>query len=182
MRIQKLRLVCCLSALFGVLPAIQAQKVTVQYNKQTSFAQYKTYSWLPHDPASYPTLALDIIGAVDHQLQDKGLQKVDKGGDLLVNGYGSLTDSMNVSYDVDIYAAPGLDSPITWAAGTPRPGNSTGVFVEKGTLVIDLADRRAKQLEWRGIAKAKLDPDQAEKAFEIVEKAIVKMFKEYPQK
>jgi hypothetical protein len=46
--------------------------------------------------------------------------------------------------------------------------------------VVDLVDRRAKQLKWRGTAKANLDPEQQEKSLETIEKAIVKMFREYP--
>jgi hypothetical protein len=48
--------------------------------------------------------------------------------------------------------------------------------------VIDIADRKTKQLVWRGIAKAKLDPEQKEKSFEIAEKAVATMFKQYPGK
>jgi len=175
-------LTCCIAVALGLAPIAHAQKVTVQFNKQAHFNQYKTYSWLPHGAVGHPILAVDIIGAVDHQLQAKGLQLVRSNGDLLVNGYGSLSESMNVSFDVDVYAAPGLDGPITWANGTPRPGNSTSVVVDKGTLVIDLVDRHAKQLQWRGIAKAKVDPEEVEKSFEIVEKAVAKMFKDYPPK
>jgi hypothetical protein len=159
-----------------------AQKVTVDYNKKADFSQYRTYSWIPLDQAKHPMLALDLVGAVDEELQARGLHKLDTGGDLIVHGYGSLSEGMNVSYDVDIYAAPGLDTPINWENGTPRPGNSTAVYVDKGTLVIDIADRKTKQLEWRGIAKAKLDPEQKEKSFEIAEKAVAKMFKQYPGK
>jgi hypothetical protein len=160
--------------------AAQAQKINVQYDKKTDFSKYKTYTWMPHDAAARPILALDVYGAIDNQLKAKGLQKVDKGGDLVVNGYGSLDEGMNVSYDHDIYAAPGLDSPITWANGTPRPGNGVSIYVDKGTLVVDIADRQTKGLIWRGIAKAKVDPEQVEKTFEIAEKAVAKMFKEYP--
>ena len=45
---------------------------------------------------------------------------------------------------------------------------------------MDLVDRQAKQLKWRGTAKANLDRQEQEKSLEIIEKAVVKMFKEYP--
>jgi hypothetical protein len=169
--------ITCLLMLGGVA---QSQKVTVDYNKKADFSQYKTYSWIPLDQAKHPMLALDLVGAVDQELQARGLRKLDTGGDLIVHGFGSLSEGMNVSYDVDIYAAPGLDAPINWENGTPRPGNSTAVYVDKGTLVVDIADRKTKQLLWRGIAKAELDPEQKEKSFEIAEKAVAKMFKQYP--
>jgi hypothetical protein len=175
------RSICSLLGLFLLLPLARAQKVTVQCSPKTDFSSYRTYSWVPHSATAHPILALDIVDAIDRQLQAKGLQKRESGGDLLVNGYGSLSEGMNVSYDVDVYAAPGLDGPINWANGSPRPGNSTSVYVDKGTLVVDIADRQTKQLLWRGIAKAKVDPEQVDKAFEIAEKAVIKMFKSYPQ-
>jgi len=160
--------------------ALHAQKVKVEFDKTADFTQYKTYSWMTQGASGHPFVKLDIIGAIDNQLAAKGLKKIDGGGDLLVNCYGSLSESMNVSYDVDVYAMPNLDGPVNWANGTPRPGNSTAVYVDKGTLVVDIVDRRAKQLKWRGTAKAKLAPEQQEKSLEIIEKAIAKMFKEYP--
>jgi hypothetical protein len=179
-RLMRVRGKSLLIALLMLVSLVQAQKVTVQYDKKTDFSRYKTYSWMPHQASAHPFLALDVFGAIDHQLQAKGLQKMDKGGDLVVNGYGSLSEGMNVSYDVDVYAAPGLDGAINWANGTPRPGNSTSVYVDKGTLVVDIADRQTKGLLWRGIAKAKIDPEQVEKSFEIAEKAVAKMFRDYP--
>lgn len=171
----------CAAMLFTVAAVCAvAQKVSVQYNKQANFQEYRTYSWMPHGATSRPFFALDIEGAVDNQLQERGLQKLENGGDLLVTTYGSLSEGVNVSYNHDIYAMPGLDGPVTWANGTPVPGNSTASYVDKGTLIVDLVDRRAKQLQWRGTAKAKVDPEQKEKSFEIVENAVAKMFKQYP--
>jgi hypothetical protein len=79
-------------------------------------------------------MVMDIMGEVDNQLQAKGLTKTTDNPDLLVNAYGALDGSLNVSYDVNVYAMPGLD------------------------------------------------PDQQEKSLEIIEKAIIKMFKQYPSK
>ena len=177
MRISK---TLCAAALLMFAAVCSAQKVTVQYNKEADFKQYKTYSWVPHGATSRPFLSFDIEGAVDNQLQERGLQRLDIGGDLLVATYGSLSEGVNVSYNHDIYAMPGLDGPVTWANGTPVPGNSTASYVEKGTLIVDLVDRRAKQLQWRGTAKGKIDPEQKEKSLELVENAVAKMFKEYP--
>ena len=59
---------------------------------------------------------------------------------------------------------------------------SDAVLIDKGTLVIDVVERSAKKLRWRGVAQANIDPDQQEKSLEIIEKAIIKMFKQYPSK
>jgi hypothetical protein len=171
----------CLGLLIVICSAaLHAQKVKVEYDKTADFTRYKTYSWMKLGAAQYPFVQMDVVGAIDNQLAAKGLKKVDSGGDLLVNGIGSMTDSMNVSYVVDIYAMPALDLPITWVNGAPVASNSTAVDVDKGTLVVDLVDRQAKQLKWRGTAKANLDRQEQEKSLEIIEKAVVKMFKEYP--
>ena len=130
---------------------------------------------------NHPFVQEDGVGAIDLQLKTKVLKKVDNKGDLLVNAYGSLDEGMNVASAVDGYALPNVDSPITWAYGVPVSATSTAVYVDKGTLVVDLADRRAKHLKWRGTAKANLDPDQQEESLEIIEKAVVKMFCDYPK-
>jgi hypothetical protein len=159
----------------------QAQSVKVEYDPKVDFTPYKTYSWMKLSATNHPFVQEDVVGAIDLQLKAKGLTKVDSGGDLLVNAYGSLDEGINVAYAVDGYALPNVDSPITWAYGVPVSATSTSVYVDKGTLVVDLADRRAKQLKWRATAKAKLDPDQHEKSLEIIEKAVVKMFRDYPK-
>jgi hypothetical protein len=174
------------SAWLGVLallwvPLAHAQKVTVEYDKKTDFTQYKTYSWMKLGVGFHPNMQAEITAAIDQQLQAKGLKHVESGGDLVVNMNGSLNEGMNVEYDADVYAMPGLDAPITWAANGGQPlGSSTVMYVNKGTLVVDLVDRRAKQLKWRGTAKANLDPEQQEKSLDIIEKAVTKLFHDYP--
>ena len=159
----------------------EAQKIKVEYNKQTDFSQYKTYSWMKLGSYDHPFIVLDMIGAIDDALQAKGLKKLTGSGDLLVTGYGSFDTDLNVSYDVDVYAMPSLDGPIWWQDDAPLVGGgSVSVEVAKGTMVIDLVDRKAKKLKWRGIAKANVDPDQQEKTMETLEKAISKMFDEFP--
>lgn len=163
--------------------SIQAQKIRVEYNKKQDFSGFKTYSWMKQGANSHPFMVMDIMGEVDNQLQAKGLTKTTGTPDVLVNAYGALDGSLNVSYDVNVYAMPGLDGP-WWDEGDPGAiGHGSGaVFIDKGTLVIDVVERAAKKLRWRGVAQANLDPDQQEKSLEIVEKAIVKMFREYPSK
>jgi hypothetical protein len=165
------------------LPDVQAQKIRVEYNKKQDFSGFKTYSWMKQGAHAHPFVALDIMGSVDDQLQAKGLTKATGSTDLLVNTYGGLEGAYNVSYDVDVYAMPGLDGP-WWDEGNPAAigGGSGAVFIDKGTLVVDIVERSAKKLRWRGVITGNLDPEQQEKSLEIIEKAIVKMFRQYPSK
>jgi hypothetical protein len=77
-----------------------------------------------------------------------------------------------------MYVMPGLDGPVWWAQGAWIPGSSSAVYIKKGTLVIDIADPHAKELRWRGIATGKFD--NRKQSFELVNKSIEKMFREYP--
>ena len=60
------------------------------------------------------------------------------------------------------------------------PGSSSAVHIKKGTLVVDIADRQSKQLKWRGIAYADLDPKKQKESLDLVNKSIEKMFRQYP--
>jgi hypothetical protein len=182
-----LRLLCLIVSLAFTclisLPRAQAQKIRVEYNKKQDFSGFKTYAWMKQGAHAYPFVAMDIMGEVDNQLQAKGLSKATSSTDLLVNAYGGLEGGLNVSYDVDVYAMPGLDGP-WWDEGNPAAigGGSGAVFIDKGTLVVDIVERTAKKLRWRGVITGNLDPEQQEKSLEIIEKAIVKMFRQYPSK
>jgi Domain of unknown function (DUF4136) len=159
-----------------------AQKVKVEYDKKNDFNRFKTYYWdRKNDEYLRPLLATVVIGAVDHNLQGKGLKKVDSNGDLVISPYGSLDTEMSVVGRPDLYYLPPVYGGVWW--GQPvyyMPGTSTSVMLKKGTLVIDLADPHSKQLQWRGIATGKLDSTQKEKSLQAIEKAVAKMFKDYP--
>ena len=160
-----------------------AQKVKVEYDKKNDFSRFKTYYWA-RKPEEYlrPFLAAVVIGATDHNLQQIGLKKVESGGDILVSPYGSLDTEMAVSWSPDVYYFPPLYGGGLWWSQPYfyQPGMSTSTILKKGTLVIDLADPHSKQLQWRGIATAKLDSTQKEKSLQVIEKAVAKMFKDYP--
>jgi hypothetical protein len=169
----------CLALLLGA-SAAQAQKVTVEYNKQDDFSPYKTYTWIKNETYARPVLAAIIIGSVDKELQDRGFKEMESGGDLIVSIYGATDSDLRVTVTPDIYYFPPLYATTWWTPAMYRAGTSTAVYVQTGTLVVDLADPHTKTLKWRGIAKGTLDPTQKEKSAETVEKAIAKMFRQYP--
>ena len=158
----------------------QSQEIKVEYNPKENFTAFKDYSWITQDYYQHPLLALNIMGAVDEELQAKGLKRVEHGGDLIVAAYGAIDSDLNVAYRPEIYSMPGLTGPVWWADGTWVGGSSSAVYIKQGTLVVDIADPHQRQLKWRGIAHMKLDPKKREKNFERVNKAIEKMFRKYP--
>ncbi len=170
----------CLAVILAAAQNAQAQKVRVEYNRHEGLANYTSYSWITNDSYQRPFLALHIIGAVDEQLKAKGLTRVETGGDLIVTSYGALDTDINVAYRPDIYIMPALNGPVWWSQGMWVPGSSSAVQITKGTLVVDVADPRSKQLKWRAIATSTLDPQNPKKSLEKINKAVEKMFRQFP--
>lgn len=160
---------------------VLAQEIKVEYKPNENFTAFKDYSWITQEYYQHPLLALNIMGAVDEQLQARGLKRVERGGHLIIAAYGAIDSDLNVAYRPEIYSMPALTGPVWWANGMWIPGSSSAVYIKQGTLVVDIADPHEKRLKWRGIAKLKLDPQKPEKSLDRVNKAIEKMFRKYPQ-
>jgi hypothetical protein len=166
---------------FSLVPSVSAQKVKVEYDKKNDFSRFKTYYWgRRNDEYLRPILATMVMGSVEYNLQQKGLKKVESGGDLVIEGYGSIDTEMSVIGVPDLYYFPPVYGAPWWGQPYLIPGTSTATILKKGVLVIDLADPKTKTLQWRGIATAKFDSTQKEKSLQVMEKSIAKMFKDYP--
>lgn len=165
------------------LQGLQAQDVKAEYNKDEDFSHFKSYSWVTDESYARPLLAMDIRGAIDEQLKAKGLTQVETDADLIVIAYGALDTDMSVSFNPSTYVMPGLEGPVWWTTGAVIiPGNSTAVFIKKGTLVVDIADPHSKRLKWRGIGKASFDPKKQKQSLDRLHKLIAKMLQNYPSR
>jgi hypothetical protein len=155
-----------------------AQDVQFDYDRSTDFSAYKTYQWVDYNAVQPGDQILDqnIKRAVDAQLAGKGLRRVESGGDLIA-GYQAA-----VSHEKQFDGW----GPAAWGAG-PGPwgnwGNTriTSSTIDVGKLVIGLFDPAAKQLVWRGSAAKTLDiKKDPEKNYRELEKAMAKLFRNYP--
>jgi uncharacterized protein DUF4136 len=167
----------------AIVTAAFAQKIKTGYDKSVDFAGFKTYAWTQQQPSPIqPLVATAIAGNIEHELAAKGLRKVDQSQDpdLLVSYHASGTaQSAYMQTDPGYLSTGGIPPPnaTMWAGSlpaTPLPQ------VMKGTLVIDLADARKKQLVWRSSAQAKVDYDKRSKIYDTVNKIVPEMFKNYP--
>src|SRR4030095_11160260 len=63
-----------------------AQKILIDSDKSANFSKFKTYAWQAGTPAQNPLMNDRIIAAIDMQMANKGLVKVDaeKMPDLIV--------------------------------------------------------------------------------------------------
>lgn len=148
-----------------------AQQVSVNYSHDQNFAQYHTYAWASNNANQIRNsiLAQAAQQDINASLQSKGLQMVEESQnpDLIVTSNG------------------GLRQETSWSAWGMRGigGGMGGLTPEQnveGTLIVDLYDAKTQSLIWRGIAQNTLK-NNGNKNQEMVEKAVQKMFKQWPK-
>jgi len=176
--------ICVAMILLLSLAASARDKVSVAYAKGFNFSQYKTYAWAEHGAVAHPLLAADIVGAIDQELQARGLKRVTSNPDLIIQIYGSVDTDMTMYSNDPIYGATGGIPPFDPSMNGPAfvgwYGNTT-VTIHKGEMVVDLVDAKAKKLVWRAMATESVNTQDPEKLIEQVNGVIAKMFKEYPK-
>jgi hypothetical protein len=177
----------CLLLVVGCCLGMQAQKIHVVYNKQLNFSQFKTFAWAPHGAVAHPMLAANIVGAIEDELKQRGLQKVEISNNpgLIIQVYGSIDQESTLYSNDPLYNATGgippFDPSFSGSLWSGYYGNTT-VTIHKGQLVVDLIDAANKKLAWRGMSQQNLAAHDPDKLVSQVNTAISKMFKQYPGK
>ena len=170
-----------LPALLFMVVCTYGQDVHYNYDRGANFAGYKTYQWvdIPGGAVADQLIDRDIKRAIDEQLAQKGLTRVENGADLYV-GYRAVIreeKGINLSGWGERYGGWGGWGG-AWGTGTVQGQTST---IPVGTLLVDLYDPAKKQLIWRADASKtidlKKDPD---KNYKNLQKAMAKLFKNYP--
>ena len=155
-----------------------AQKTNVDWDRQANFSDYHTYMWQksPHPAKGFWDQR--IIDAVDKELQAKGLTKVDSNPDMWVTYSNSIHDQKEVvgtGYNFGPYWGWG-----PWGGGPTTTTYNTWV-TKIGTLVVELSDAKQHELLWRGSATDTIS-DNSNKNIKNLDKAVDKLFKNYPPK
>ena len=165
------RLVVCVVAACLISTVAAAQQVSVNYNHNQSFAQYHTYAWGSNNANQVRNSILAQVAQQDinSALQAKGLRMVqeNQNPDVIVTGSGGMREQTS-------YSAWGMRG-IGGGMGGITPEQSV-----EGTLIVDLYDAKTQSLIWRGIAQNTLN-NNGNKNQQMVEKAIQKMFKQWPK-
>lgn len=164
------------SLIGGILVALvaigmHAQQVSVNYNHNQIFANYHTYAWGSNNTNQIQNsiLAQSAKQDIDAALQEKGLQMVEENQnpDLLVLASGGMRQQTS-------YEAWGMRG-IGGGMGSITPEQSV-----EGTMIVDLHDTKTHSLVWRGIAENTLNKN-GNKNQQMVQKAVQKMFKQWPK-
>ena len=162
-----------------------AQDVRYNFAKETNFAGFKTYKWVPIKSAQPLSDLVDnqIKSAVDAELGKKGLTKTDADTADLYVGYQAAvsTEKQYTSYSSDWGYGSGWGR--GWYGGgmgsSTTYGSTSTVYV--GQLDVSIYDPAQKQLVWRGVATKTLDPKaKPEKKQKNITKAVQKLLKNFP--
>ena len=159
---------------FAVSGCGSSMQVNTDYDKTANFSALKTYSWREGTPLPNPLMGDRVVAAVDAQLQAKGLQRVDTGGDLTVTYHASATESMDIqTFSTGSYYG-------CWG-GCMSSAQTTVRPVTTGTLIVDLVETSSNKMLWRGTGSDTVtgDPQEGERK---VNEAIQRMFSDFPPK
>jgi Domain of unknown function (DUF4136) len=166
----KTRFALCAMLLCFTSAVVLGQQVSVNYNHSQSFAQYHTYAFENNDPNQIANsiLAQSAVSDVNTALQGKGLSKVD----------------ISANPDLILLVSGGLKQQTSYSAWGMRGigGGMGGISPEQnveGTLIVSLYDAKQKTLIWRGVGQNTLS-NNGNKNQQMVEKAVQKMFKQWP--
>lgn len=155
----------------GMSRSARAQKVTYDWDKDVDFTPYRTYAWVPDLPGKAAVASTDqrIRGNIDVQLQAKGLKLTPEAKAELYVSYQVMSDQGQItSFNPDGQWQPGLNA-------NAKPSQGTAV---KGSLIVDLYDKKLKKLIWRGIVSGAFESRQ--EANYRINKGLSKLFTYYP--
>jgi hypothetical protein len=167
----------------AALPALaSAQKTTYDFDKTAPFATFKTYSMQEGTPTKNELIDNRIVAAIEAQLAAKGFVRNDASPDVFVVFHVSMDEEKDISSfsSGPMYGGYGYG----WGGGWGT--TTTDVRVRNilvGTLAVDLIDAKKKQVAWRGLGTKEINPNaKPEKREENINKAVQKIFKNYPPK
>ena len=163
---------------FLISATAYAQKVNTDYDDKTDFSSYKTYSWAEGTRAANPLGHQRIVAGIDAQLAAKGWQKVESNSDVVVI-YSAATSTKT---QINTFDSGGPWGGYRWGRWGGYGGGTSTTTVQEipvGQLVVDMADVKNKAFIWRGTASDTLS-DKPEKNQKKLDKALAKMFKNFP--
>jgi hypothetical protein len=167
-------------------------EIQTEYDPRADFSGFETWVWMPREPATTGDPRLDnailhsrIRAVVEERLALQGYRKLSSGTpDFLVTFHTAIDQRLDVSTVDRSYPRHG-------GAGRWGPGGgwvySSETRVreyELGSLILDIADNRTRDLVWRGFAQAEIGQrtqDQARRDEQLRE-AVRRMLEQFPPK
>ncbi len=149
-------------------------RVRTDFDRDADFSMYRTYSWLPPKEDGQGMMRSElvrrhVVAAVDRELAEAGFRKVEREkADLLVTYYIGARNRVDVTHYGYRYGV--------W--GRYGPGGVSVRRYREGSLVLDLVDRKSRQLVWRGWASTALHG--RENIADDINRSAKELLKRYP--
>ncbi|MFK5855302.1 MAG: DUF4136 domain-containing protein [Bacteroidota bacterium] len=170
--------------------------VTNNWDKTLDFKQFKTFSLYPWDKQNNKLVHkydIEIITtAVKSEMERRGYEYVEKGGELIVSAFITLenkTDYQAYTNHYGGYAGYGggwgyYGSPWAygygWGPGYYGGGTTiTSVNYVQGTLIVDIFETKNKKLVWQGMGVGTVD-DNLAKRDKNLPRNISHIFRKFP--
>jgi|GEM_PF-1359428 len=165
-----------LIVLSGFLTACNSSQVLYDYYTKARFSEYETFSWLEKSSEAAALIAPveeHIRKAVSQALESKGLSQKESGGELLL--------TYHIGEKAPIYPSRQgyMYWPDHWSYGGYYGGTEQFRY-KKGTLIIDLINRRSNKLIWRGSAPKVISNAKTEKLYEKIDAAVDEIMANFP--
>ncbi|WP_026966500.1 DUF4136 domain-containing protein [Algoriphagus terrigena] len=162
-------------------------QVKSDYDKDTDFTKYKTYSFEGWQKDSDQQLnefdKKRITDALKAEFEARGMSLVESGGDASIALYLVLDSKTSTTAYTNYMGGMGYGPRWGWGMGAGGMGSATTTYSEddyiEGTLVVDMYDGSSKGLIWQGILTTivKTKPEKREKT---IPKNVKKLMAEYP--
>ena len=164
-----------------------AQKVSIDYDSNYDMDSIKTFAWAKTPETSLeksePLIHSRLVNGIEYYMTKGGLVEAETDPDVYVTYHTNTRTDVSVNTTAFNYAVP-----MGWYGGGFGAYRGIGVGVsaastvtsyEKGTLIVDVWDRRTKKLVWRGTAANITVTEEARKMTKRLDKALDKMVKEW---
>ena len=170
MRILNIFVLC---ALLLIATFAIAQDIKTDHDHAIDFSKYHTFMWIKEPATENPLMKQRIMDAVNAQMEARGMTLAPGHADLGISA--NTATKQEQTLDSFYGGFPGWGWHRYW--GGPVVVDT----YEVGTLVVDLFDTQTKQVVWWASASDTIS-DNPEKNSKNLNKAVEKMFKDFPPK
>src|SRR5215471_21144634 len=151
---QRVRVLVVLGAMLVAPALLLAQKVTYDFDKNEDFTKFKTYAMKDGTPVGQKLIDDRIVDAIHSAMLAKGFTKAESDPDVFVVYHVAFDKQKDISSYSSGYGGGGY-GPYGWGWGGGFNSTTTNTQVRDiliGTLVVDMADAKKKEVVWRGMA------------------------------
>ena len=184
--------------IYSSVSGCRSTRVFSDYVEGVDYGQFRTFAWLPADDSTEgslfknPIVFQNLRNNINKELFARGYEIDPRSPDLLILVHANFREVQELVqtpvygsygyYYPGFYAGPGTPYNYMYYNTIPNIAgyNIQSVEFTQGTVVIDVIQKEANELIWRGWAQTDItDPDDFRK---VMRKVVEDIFEKYPKK